>query len=441
MQRRQVLKGMLNGAAISVGLPVLECFLNDSGKAFANGAPLPLRFGNWTWGLGMNAAAFVPKKTGPDFDLPHEIEMLAPIKKHINLFTNFDVFKDAAPNICHHTGWVILRSGSAPQTRATLPGETIDVTVAKKIGGVTRFNNLVANATGDVRDSFSYANGSTVNPPLYSPLRLYQTLFGEGFQDPNAPDFKPDPKVLIRKSVLSGVMDETKALMNTVGSADRQRLDQYFTGLRDLERRLDLQLTKPEPIASCRVPQAPEDLPTGLDADLVSQRHRIMTDLMLTAVACDQVRVFNMFYAAAFSATTRPGYDKPHHTATHEEPVDPALGYQPNVSWFTRRAMEEWLYFVQALESIPEGDGTMLDNVLVYASTDQSFAKLHAIDGIPMFTAGNAQGRVKTGLHVDGGGTQGTRLGYTVMKVFGLEQKSWGTQSNNTSKEIGEILA
>jgi len=441
MRRRQVLKGILNGAAVGVGLPVLECALNDSGSAYANGTPIPLRFGNWTWGLGMNAGAFVPKKTGPDFDLPHEIEALAPIRKHINLFTNFDVFKDAAPNICHHTGWVILRSGEAPMTRATLPGETIDVTVAKKIGGVTRFNNLVANATGDVRDSFSYANGSTVNPPLYSPVRLYRTLFGEGFQDPNAPDFTPDPKIMVRKSVLSAVMDDAKSLMKTVGAADRQRLDQYFTGLRDLERRLDLQMTKPEPIAACRAPDEPGDLPTGLDADLVSQRHRIMTDLLLAAVACDQARVFNMFYAAAFSATTRPGYDKPHHTATHEEPVDDALGYQPNVSWFTRRAMEEWLYFVQAMEAIPEGDGTMLDNVLVYASTDQSFAKVHAIDGIPMFTAGNAQGRVKTGLHVDGGGSQGTRLGYTVMRVLGVDRPSWGTQSNNTSREIGEILA
>ncbi|GAB4536819.1 MAG: hypothetical protein Tsb0010_16250 [Parvularculaceae bacterium] len=441
MNRRQLLRGLLNGAAIGVTLPILDCMLNGNGTAFADETPLPLRFGNWTWGLGMNAAAFVPRKTGPDFDLPHEIEMLAPIKKHINLFTNFDVFKDAAPNICHHTGWVILRSGMAPQTRATLPGETIDVTIAKKIGNATRYNNLIANATGDVRDSFSYANGSTVNPPHWSPVRLYQTLFGDGFQDPNAPEFRPDPRVMVRKSVLSAVLDDARTLMRDVGTSDRQRLDQYFTGLRDLERRLDLQMTKPDPIPTCSVADQPDDMPTGLDADLVSARHRIMTDLMLTAVACDQVRVFNMFYAAAFSATTRPGYDKPHHTATHEEPVDDELGYQPNVSWFTRRAMEEWLYFVQALENRKEGAGTMLDNVLVYASTDQSFAKIHAIDGIPMFTAGNAQGRVKTGLHIDGGGTQGTRLGYTVMKVFGLDIPSWGSQSNTTSSEIGEILA
>jgi hypothetical protein len=82
----------------------------------------------------------------------------------------------------------------------------------------------------------------------------------------------------------------------------------------------------------------------------------------------------------------------------------------------------------------------MLDNVLIYATTDQSFAKIHSIEGIPMFTAGNLRGRVKTGLHLDGGGSQGTRLGYTVQKLMGLDIAAWGEKSNNTSKEITEIL-
>jgi hypothetical protein len=78
--------------------------------------------------------------------------------------------------------------------------------------------------------------------------------------------------------------------------------------------------------------------------------------------------------------------------------------------------------------------------MLIYASTDQSFAKIHSIDGLPMFSAGSAGGRIKTGLHIDGGGTPGTRLGYTMMKTLGVDIPSWGTQSNNTSKEISEIL-
>ncbi|MFK7831069.1 MAG: DUF1552 domain-containing protein [Congregibacter sp.] len=440
LNRRRFLRGTLQGAAVGVGLPLLDLFLNDSGKAFANGEPLPLRFGTWSWGLGMSRDIFVPKKTGAHFDLPQEIASLAPIQQHINLFTNYHVFKDDAPNLCHHSGWVVLRSGIAPTSRPNRPGETLDVSIARKLGNATRFRSLSATATGDVRDSFSYEAGNSVNVPEWSPLRFYERLFGAEFQDPNADTFAPDPRVMIRKSALSAVQEDAKKLNKSLGAEDRARLDQYFTGIRDLERRFDLQLSKPEPRDACIVPSVPNDLPTGLDADLVSKRHRIMTDLMLMAVACDQTRVFNMFYASAFSATTQPGYDKPHHTSTHEEAVDPALGYQPKTSWFTRRAMDEWAYFVAALAAIREGDGSLLDNSLVYATTDQSFAKIHAIDGIPMFTAGTAGGRVKTGLHLDGGGTPGCRLGYTAQRLMGLDIPSWGDKSNNTSQEIGEIL-
>jgi hypothetical protein len=441
LSRRRVLKGMLNGSVVSITLPFLNCFLNENGTALASGAPIPQRFGTWSWGLGMSKDIFVPKKTGPNFDLPAEIASLAPVQEHINLYTNFHVFKDAAPNLCHHSGWVILRSGIAPMTSENRPGETIDVSVARKLGNDTRFRSLSATATGDVRDSFSYENGNSVNAPEWSPLRFYQRLFGENFQDPNAATFTPDPRIMVRKSSLSTVLDETRALNKDLGAEDRARLDQYFTGLRDLERRFDLQLQKPEPREACIVTDRPEDLPSGLDANLVAKRHRMMTDLMLMAVACDQTRVFNMFYASAFSATTKPGYDKPHHTATHEEAVDESLRCQPNVSWYTRRAMEEWAYYVGAMANFKEGAGSLLDNSLIYSTTDQSFAKIHGIEGIPMFSAGSAGGRVKTGLHIDGGGTPGCRLGYTAMRLMGLDVPSWGDKSNNTSSEIGEILA
>ena len=440
MTRRRVLRGLLNGAAVSVALPLLDCFLNENGTALASGAPIPLRFGTWSWGLGMSEAVFVPKIKGANFDLPAEIAALKPVQKHINLFTNFKAFKDTAPNLCHHTGWVILRSGMAPFTPENRPGETIDVSVARRLGNETRLRILSATATGDIRDSFSYENGNSVNTPEWSPLQMYQRLFGGDFRDPNAAEFKPDPRIMVRKSVLSGVMDDARALQKSVGANDRARLDQYFTGLRDLERRFDLQLTRPEPIPSCHAPKAPEELPAGVDADQVSQRHRVMTELMLMAVQCDQVRVFNMFTAAPFAGTTRKGYDKPHHTATHEEAVDAAQKCQPNVSWFTRRAMQEWAWYVQALANVKEGAGCMLDHVLVYCTTDQSLAKTHSIDGIPMFTAGTAGGRIRTGLHIDGGGSAGTRLGYTAMRLMGMDVASWGTQSNSTSKEIGEIL-
>ena len=439
--RRRVLRGILNGGAVTLGLPLLNCFLNDNGTAMASGAPLPLRFGTWFWGLGMNSSVFVPKTVGANYDLPEELAALSRVREHINLYTNFNAFRDSAPNVCHYTGWIILRTGTAPIAQEDRPGETIDVAIARAVGRTTRFRTITATANGDVRTSFSYENANSINAAEASPLNFYKKLFGSDYQDPNASGFTPNPRIMARKSVLSGVLEQTRQLEKMVGAEDRSRLDQYFTDLRDLERQMDLQLTKPEPIGACHPVTAPaEDPKTSVEASVVAQRHQMLTDLMVMAVACDQTRVFNMAYSAAFASTTKAGYEKPHHTCTHEEPIDQAIGYQPTASWYLRRAMESWAYFVAAFTKVKEGDGTLLDNMLIYASSDSAWARIHSLDGVPLFTAGRAGGRVTSGLHVDGGGGPGTRVGYTAMKVFGLDAASWGTKSNATSKEIGEIL-
>lgn len=441
LNRRTVLRGMVGGAAVNVALPLLNCMLNTNGTALANGKPLPVRFGTWGWGLGMTSSIFVPKKYGADFDLPEEITALAPIKQHINLITNTQAFRDNYQNLCHYTGWVIARTGSAPKDTKDIPGETIDVTIANQIGGGTRFKSLTATATGDVRNTYSYENSNTPNAPEWSPLQFYTRLFGPEFPDPNAKTFTPDPRIMVRQSVLSGVMDQTKGLMATVPADDRARLDQYFSGLRHLEQQFQQRLEKPEPIEACVRPgEIKVDPAMGQEAEAIAIRHKMMTELLVMALACDQTRVFNMAYTNANSSTIKPGYEKPHHTTTHEEPVDSHVGYQPTASWFTRRAMESWAYFVDAFTKVKEGNGTLLDNVFIMATTDHGYARVHSLDHIPIFTAGRAGGAVRTGLHIDGKGTTGCRVGYTALRLMGVDKPSWGVNSNNTSQEVGEIL-
>ena len=440
LNRRRVLRGMLNGGAVTVGLPLLDCFLNGNGNAMADGKPLPVRFGTWFWGLGMNAAIFVPKKTGKDFEFPEEIECLAPLREKINILTNGTAFRDNSPKGCHFTGWAVSRTGIAPDK--LLASETYDVKIANTISRTRRFKSLTVNAAGDPRVSYSYEDPNTPSPADYSPVRFYARLFGPDFPDPNAKDFKPSPRIMARKGVLSGVMDEMDALNKKVGAEDRQRLDQYFSGLRHLEQQFDQQLTKPEPIAACAPGKSPKESDTkmGNDSTLVVQRHKFMSDLLAMAIACDQTRVFNMAYAAAFSNTTKPGYEKPHHTTTHEEPVDDKLGYQPIVSWFTRRCMEGFAYYVSSFANIKEGDGTLLDNMLIVADTDNGLARMHTNDGMPMLTAGRAGGKVKCGHHVDLQGTSIARMGYTAMRTMGLDVASFGNRSNTNSNAISEIL-
>jgi hypothetical protein len=436
-----MLRGIIGGGAVTVGLPLLDCFLNDNATAFADGKPMPVRFGTWFWGLGMSAKVFVPAKNGAGYDLPEEIQMLKVVQPHINLMTNFTAFRDGYENLCHFSGWVINRTGQAPKTREDRPGETLDVTIANQIGRTTRFKMLTATATGEPRTTVSYENVNSPTTPEFTPLNMYQKIFGPDFQDPNASTFTPNPSVMVRRSALSGVMDQAKALQRRVGTADRARLDQYFTTLRHLEQQFDQQLRRPEPIAACIAPKAiTEDLPPGRETTLVAQRHRMMTELMVMAVACDQTRVFNMHYSNAFADTIQSGYERPHHTATHEEGIDDQLGYQPHVSWFTRRAMESWAEYVTAFTKIKEGDGTLLDNCFITADSDHGFARIHALDGMAMFSAGRAGGKVKTGLHIDGAGSPTCRLGYTALRLMGVNAASFGARSNTTSKPISEIM-
>src|SRR5665213_1638713 len=92
---RTILRGMLGGSAVTVGLPLLDCFLNTNGTAFAaTGAPLPVRFGTWFWGCGLNPGRWVPQKTGANYDTPAEIKVLEPFKDRLSVFSGFRAITD-----------------------------------------------------------------------------------------------------------------------------------------------------------------------------------------------------------------------------------------------------------------------------------------------------------------------------------------------------------
>src|SRR6185436_7416130 len=118
--------------------------------------------------------------------------------------------------------------------------------------------------------------------------------------------------------------------------------------------------------------------------------HKIMTKLLTMAVACNQTRVFNMVFTDNFGNVRRKGESYTHHLLTHEEAVDPAMGYQPMSFWFGQQCMNGLAYYLEALSSIKEGDGTLLDNCLVFASSDSNYARIHSLEGVPVYLAGKA---------------------------------------------------
>jgi hypothetical protein len=97
--------------------------------------------------------------------------------------------------------------------------------------------------------------------------------------------------------------------------------------------------------------------------------------------------------------------------------------------------------FLKELDAIPEGDGTLLDHSIVMATTDQSYARIHAIEGLPVLVAGGASGRLKTGYHVAGDDSNISRVGLTLLKAMGAGVDSWGECSLLVRQPFTDLLA
>jgi hypothetical protein len=445
LSRRHVLRGMLGGAAISVGLPLLDCFLDTNGAALAaTGAPPPLCFGTWFYGCGLNPGRWEPKTTGANYEFGPEMQLLTPYKHKINVYSRMSALLDGRPRAPHTVGPATVVQGTTPPTadHAFNPEPSVDALVADVIGRRTRFRSLEVSCTGNPNSTHSKRAGNAMNPAEVSPLALYTRIFGAEFQDPNAASFTPDPAIMARRSVLSVVGEQTKSLIAQLGAADRAHLDQYFTSLRELEQQLDLELQRPAPLGSCTRPVKPDTTTIGAEVGQVTANHRLFAKLLAHTLACDQTRVFNVMLTDGLSQLRFAGEANTQHLYTHEDPIDDKLGYQLNVARFVPPVMQNFNILLAELDGIQEGDKTLLDRMVVLAYTDSGYAKNHTTDNMPLLTAGGAGGRMRTGIHFAAAkGDPVTRVALTVQQALGVPIHSFGTDSNQSSKTITDVMA
>jgi hypothetical protein len=436
---------MTQGAAVAVALPLLDCFLDNNGEALAAGAPIPVRFGTWFWACGVNAARWIPDRLGTDYDLKAELLPIEPYKHKVTVLSGFNCVLDGRPNLPHWSGIMGTFTGEAPLRGGMGSGSTeaptIDTLVADAIGTGSRIRSIEVACTGNPNVSYSMRAGSTVNPSEVDPLKLYQRLFGAEFANPNAAEFRPDPAVMVRQSVLSAVLEEEKALRHAVGSADRARVDEYFTSVRQVERQLGQMLEKPAPAEACIVPAAPEEIKLGPTWEEAVKAHDLLAQLVVMALACNQTRVFNVALSTAASNLRKSDSPVAFHELTHEETVDEKLGYQPKSTFFMEMSMQAFATLLKLMDAVKEGPGTLLDNSLVLATSESNFAKLHTLDALPIMVAGSAGGKWRAGQHIAGKGDPSSRVGLTIQQALGLPVDSWGAGGMKTSRPISEVIA
>jgi len=432
LSRRTVLRGLLGGAAITVGLPPLEAMFNTNGTALADGGALPGRFVLWFWGNGMIPERWTPSAVGlgDAWELSEQLLPLAPVKHRLAVVTGTEV---RLPNrIPHWTGAGGILSGQDPLGEEgdwTFTGPTIDQILAQEIGGQTRFRSLEVGARPSGGVSFNGPNSR--NPFESSPRAFFERIFGAGF---TAPGEEPiiDPKVGLRRSVLDAVMEQTEALETRVGTADKQRLEQHMSGIRDLELRLARMEDDPPNLASCERPEEP-----GADETFASilQSGQLMGELSAMALACDQTRVLSYAHTGPVDNFVYPGIDDGHHRLTHDEPEP-----QEGVHAVTVQIMAELAGFIGKLDSIVEGDGTMMDNVSLLATSGVSLARTHALDEFPLIVAGGGCGALQQDIHYRSSTRENaSKVMLTMLRSMGLNPPSFGTGETQATESLSGI--
>ncbi|HET6339631.1 MAG TPA: DUF1552 domain-containing protein [Polyangiales bacterium] len=431
--RRAVLRGLAYGGAISVGLPVLECMLDTSGKALADGTPLPKRFGVFFWGNGLRMAKYLPSAVGA-YTLTESLAPLMNVKDYVSIVSGYDI--KTGNERGHHAGCVGILSGApmvsqdpkgAPYA-STFSAPSIDQVVASSVGMATRFKSLevgisksVTTGEGTTLRYLSHNGPDNPNPPEYSPKALYTRVFGTGFTAPNSGTAAIDPKLALRKSVLSAVRDDATDLRKRLGKSDQTRLDQHFESIRALENQISSVEQAPPPPTSCSAPAMPTD--TAGDSKL-SMTNATMANLVALSLACDQTRVFSYMFSGSVGGTSYPelSISTNHHTLSHDEGGD-----QPQVQQISVFILQRFAALLEALKAVPEGTGNLLDNCVILASSDVTEGQPHSINNYPIIIAGGGGGAlVHPGIHIKGNKGNASDVLLTLLQAMDLPLTEFG---------------
>jgi hypothetical protein len=426
ISRRTILRGILGGAAVSVGLPPLEAMFNLSGNAYAAGGGFPLRFGLFFWGNGNLPDKWTPVDEGAGWTLSEQLEPLAAVQDLITVVSGMRMHTD---NVYPHTSGasgmltgcnlLAFEDGREDGT-FEIPG--VDQMVAAQIGGETIYRSLETGVLPGT-DGFSFNGPNNRNPPELSPHNFYERIFGASFREPGE-EGVIDPTLALRRSVLDAVMGDIDTLNAKVGMADRARLDQHFTGLRELELRLARLQEDPPNLASCSRAETPAtEFPEVDGRHPIRDIHRAMSDLLVMAVACDQTRVFSHWFSDPLNNKLFPDATMGHHSLTHDEP-----GSQPEVNMVTQFSL------------VPEGEETLLDHMVLLATSETSKGLTHSFDEMPIVYAGNACGALKQGIHHRSySGESTSHLMLSLVRAVGVSTPTFGVDAGEVSDGLSAI--
>jgi len=398
----------LRGSGVTLALPFLESMLPAQTPLRQTAAsPGSVRRFVGIWHPhGAAPGYWSPLQEGSNFEFSFITKPLEPFRDRVVLITGLDATGSAAtpdePGGDHARGANLL-SGARPRRDSVSPylGVTIDQIIANKYGKDTLLSSIqlgiedAGNNTGNCNwgyscsysNSISWPTPTTPLPTEINPRMAFERLFGDGAS--------ADERVVDRKrtgSILDSITREIANLKKGVPAGDQVKLDNYLENVREIERRIQNITSNPE--ASGTSFEVPFGIPASNDSHF-----KIMYDLMAVAFQADITRVATLMLGRDLSSTNFPtcGWNGPWHGTSHHGDI-PAN--KANYSKINRYHVQNLANFCEKLRNTPDGDGNVLDHVLIYKGTNMGNSHRHAHEKIPVELVGGIDGKFKGNRHI-----------------------------------------
>ena len=384
---------VLRGAGATMALPWLPS-LHALADTPAAGA-FPKRFAVMFLGNGINEDHWSATGNGAEMKLSKTLEPLEPLKKKINVIDG--LFNKAATGQGIHPAQTGCLLTGAHITKGAIihSGVSVDQMIASRIGESTPQSSIVLACdqpmTGYHETNFSMAYSSHISwqtPESPVPVEIYPSLaFDNLFENRGS---------LRNLSILDRVRDSAESLTRKISSTDKAKLDEYLTSVREVEKRVEsMRATKDTAEDQAKAKNRglfTMDRPAnGLPEDL-RDHARLMCDIIAIAFQTDKTRVASLIISRDLSAMYYPFLEVKdgHHSASHD---NASAGYER----IARFHVSQFAYLAQKLDSMPEGDGTVLDHSCLMFLSNLWIGRKHDNSRLPLLLAGGLGGTLETG--------------------------------------------
>lgn len=418
---------LLKGAGAAVALPLLEAMMPQSVWAgVGQTAKAPLRMAFIYVPNGIHMQNWTPAETGNGYKLTPLLEKLSDYRSDFSVLSSLTCDKARAngdgPGDHARAMSAFLTCSQPRKTHGAdiRVGVSVDQVAAQRLGHATRLPSLEigcdrgANAGNcDSGYSCAYSNNlswrsdATPMPKEIDPKQVFERLYG-------IPKNNDD-----RFSILDSVREDAQSLQNKLGGADKRKLDEYLTAVRDIEARLarnkkDMELRKPS-----------MEKPTGIPKEY-SDHIKALGDLFVLAFQADLTRFATFAFANEGSNKSYKfiGVSEGHHDLSHHGGDKDKHAKIARINAFH---VEHLVYVIGKLKSIREGNGTLLDNMMLLYGSGIGDGNRHNHDELPVLLFGKGGGTLHPGRHVKfSRETPIANLYLSLLQRLGIEQKKFG---------------